>query len=140
MGDLIKLKFEIYFTNWINVLGIAACTYLYVLISELFVTGISAFPQMLLMALFTIALYGGTFFLGFLICMLLLDMVLMDGYIKHLRVRLFIEWLFISTPLIYWVIVYKEWVFVIGVLAFMGTQLIREERISTIIKRREHVQ
>lgn len=35
---LVALKFKIYFTNWINVLGIAAGTYLFLVINEVFMT------------------------------------------------------------------------------------------------------
>jgi hypothetical protein len=125
----IGLKFKIYFTNWINVVGIALGTYLFIVISEVFKTGITALPQMLLMALFTIVLYGGICFSGFLIGMLLLDLILMNGNIKHLRLKLIVEWVLISAPFIYWLLEYSEWIFLAAIISFIITQFIREKRI-----------
>ncbi|MFA6248606.1 MAG: hypothetical protein WC615_16820 [Mucilaginibacter sp.] len=129
----ITLKFKIYFTNWINVVGIATGTYLFVIISEVLKTGISALPQLLIMVLLTIVLYGGVFFTGLLIGMLLLDLILMNHNTKHLRLKLIIEWAVISAPLTYWLVIYSEWIFLTAVICFFIAQLIREKRILKLL-------
>jgi hypothetical protein len=129
----VALKFKIYFTNWINVLGIAAGTYLFLVISEVFTTGISALPQMLLMALVAIVLYGGMFFTGFLIVMLLLDLILMNSDTKHLRLKLIAEWVLVSAPFTYWLLTYSEWIFLVAVIFFLITQFLREKRILKLL-------
>jgi hypothetical protein len=129
----VALKFKIYFTNWINVLGIAAGTYIFLLISELFKTGISALPQMLLMALMAVVLYGGIFFTSFLIGMLLLDLILMNSNTKYLRPKLIAEWVLISAPFTYWLLTYSEWVFLVAVIFFLIAQFIREKRILKLL-------
>ena len=133
IAGAIALKFKIYFTNWINVLGIAAGTYIFLVISEVFKTGISALPQMLLMALVAVLLYGGIFFTGFLIAMLLLDLILMNSDTKHLRLKLIAEWVLISAPFTYWLLTYSEWFFFVAVVFFLIAQFIREKRILKLL-------
>lgn len=129
----ITLKFKIYFTNWINVLGIALGTYLFVVISEVFKTGGSALLQMLIMAMFTIVLYGGICFTAFLIGMLLLDLILMNSNTKYLRLKLIVEWALISAPFTYWLIEYSEWIFLVSIIFFLIAQFIRERRILKLL-------
>ena len=133
IANAIKLKFKIYFTNWINVLGIIIGTYVFLVVTELFKTGISALPQMLMMALVAIVLYGGIFFTGFLISMLVLDLILMNDNIKYLRLKLIVEWGLISVPFVYWLLEYSEWIFLVAVIFFFITQFIREKRILKIL-------
>jgi hypothetical protein len=129
----IGLKFKIYLTNWINVVVIAIGTYLFIVITEVFKTGISALPQMLLMGLFTIVLYGGIFFTGLLIGMLLLDLILMNHNPKNLRLKLIGEWAMISTPFTYWFLRYSEWIFLVAIIFFFISQFIREKRILNML-------
>jgi hypothetical protein len=129
----IKLKFKIYFTNWINILGIIIGTYIFLVISELFKTGISALPQMLIMALVSVVLYGGIFFIGFLTAMLILDLILMNHNTKYLRLKLIAEWGLISGPFAYWLVEYSEWIFLVAVIFFFIAQCIREKRILKIL-------
>lgn len=133
VAGAIKLKFKIYFTNWINVLGIIIGTYVFLVITELFKTGISALPQMLIMAMVAIVLYGGIFFTGFLISMLILDLILMNDNTKHLRLKLIVEWGLISVPFVYWLLEYSEWIFLVAVIFFFIMQFIREKRILKIL-------
>lgn len=133
VAGAIKLKFKIYFTNWINVLGIIIGTYVFLVITELFKTGISALPQMLIMAMVAIVLYGGIFFTGFLISMLVLDLILMNDNTKHLRLKLIVEWGLISVPFVYWLLEYSEWIFLVAVIFFFIMQFIREKRILKIL-------
>ena len=133
IANAIKLKFKIYFTNWINVLGIIMGTYVFLVITELFKTGISALPQMLIMAMVAIVLYGGIFFTGFLISMLILDLILMNDNTKHLRLKLIVEWGLISVPFVYWLLEYSEWIFLVAVIFFFIMQFIREKRILKIL-------
>ncbi|MCQ6960292.1 hypothetical protein [Mucilaginibacter aquariorum] len=128
-----KLKVKIYFTNWINVLGIIIGTYVFLVVTELFKTGISALPQMLIMAMVAIVLYGGIFFTGFLISMLILDLILMNDNTKHLRLKLIVEWGLISVPFVYWLLEYSEWIFLVAVIFFFIMQFIREKRILKIL-------
>ena len=133
IANAIKLKFKIYFTNWINVLGIIMGTYVFLVVTELFKTGISALPQMLIMAMVAIVLYGGIFFTGFLISMLVLDLILMNDNTKYLKLKLIVEWGVISVPFVYWLLEYSEWIFLVAVIFFFIMQFIREKRILKIL-------
>jgi len=133
IAGIIGLKLKIYFTNWINVAGIAIGTYLFTVITEVFKTGISALPQMLLMALFTIVLYGGIFFIGLLIGMLLLDLILMNHNPQNLRLKLIVEWALISASFTYWLLKYSEWIFLVAIIFFFISQFIREKRILNML-------
>jgi len=133
IANAIKLKFKIYFTNWINVLGIIIGTYVFLVVTELFKTGISALPQMLIMAMVAIVLYGGIFFTGFLISMLVLDLILMNDNTKYLKLKLIVEWGLISVPFVYWLLEYSEWIFLVAVIFFFIMQFIREKRILKIL-------
>lgn len=85
------------------------------------------------MALVAIVLYGGIFFTGFLIAMLLLDLILMNSDTKHLRLKLIAEWVLISAPFTYWLLTYSEWIFLVAVIFFLITQFIREKRILKLL-------
>jgi len=51
---------------------------------------------------------------------------------SNLKSKLIIESLLISLPFIYWIISHKQWIFLVGVLVFLITQLIRQNLIIKV--------
>lgn len=126
-----KVKFKIFLTNWINLLGIFLAVYLSSAVSELFISGSLVIG--FIGGLFAIIFYGSVFWAGFIIAMFLLDFILLDKNKEWLKLKLFIEWTIVSSPFIYWFIQYTQWIFLVAVVAFFITQIIREKRISATI-------
>ncbi len=126
-----NLKFKIFLTNWINLLGIFIAVYLSSAISELFISGdaIVGFVG----GLFGIIFYGFLFWMGFISAMFLLDFILMNKNKEKLRLKLLIEWGVVSAPFIYWFIQYTQWVFLVAVITFLCTQIIRGQKILAMI-------
>jgi hypothetical protein len=134
----IKTKLKIISTNWINMAVIAVATYLWSIINSLFqMNNVSDLPGTLVRgiggAAILVLFYGAMFFAGFMIIMLFLDIILLRPNTKYLRVKLIIEWVLVSSPVVYWTLIYNEWIFAIAIAAFGGAQLIREKRIVSII-------
>lgn len=134
-----KLKLKISLTNWVSIVGIFLATYLASAISELI--EIKSFNDLsnslitgFLGGLFAIIFYGAIFWIGFFALMLLLDFVLMNENKKWLRLKLLIEWTIISSPFAYWFIQYKQWIFLVAIVAFFAGQTFREKLILKIIQ------
>jgi hypothetical protein len=133
-----KIRFKIFLTNWINFAGIFMAVYLSTAVSELLtIQSASDLPNALitgfLFGLFAIILYGSIFWAGFFISMFVLDYILLNKNEQWLGLKLFIEWSIISTPFIYWYIKYTEVIFLIAVIAFFVTQIIRGKRIIKLL-------
>lgn len=131
-------KTRIILTNWISVVGILIAVYLSGIISELIIADKNGDISNSLWVGFIggiigLVLYGAVFFIGFMICMSILDLLLIGKTGKHLRAKLLIEWILISTPFMYWIFKYSEWVFLIAIIAFFVTQVIRERLVLKII-------
>ena len=112
--------------------------YLFVILGELVkVNTFSDLGQALrtgfLGGLFGIIMYGAIFWVGFAAAMFVLDIALLDKENKDLEVKLFFEWILISSPFIYWLIKYSEWIFLVAILSFLITQYLRSKRIRSII-------
>lgn len=120
-------------TNWINIVGIFLITYLYSFIRVIIETDFSII-QAMLSALILVGLYGLLFWIGFLLLLIILDTILVVRAKEKLKTALFIEWVIISTPLIYWMIKYEQWIFLIAVITFFITQIIRERKIRSLFK------
>lgn len=118
-------------TNWINIVGIFGTLFMYT-----FLNSWINYPATLIQALFgtvlLICLYGIMFWAGFLILITILDLVLIIPNPKNLKLKLIIEWIIISSPLVYWSILYERQrvIFLIAVIVFLVTQLIREKYIA----------
>lgn len=126
-----NVKFKIFLTNWINLLGIFLAVYLSAAISELFISGSPVVG--FIGGLFAIIFYGSVFWEGFIIAMFLLDFILLDKNKERLRLKLFVEWVIVSSPFVYWFIQYTQWIFLVAVITFFITQIIRGQRISATI-------
>jgi hypothetical protein len=133
-----NVKFKIFLTNWINMVGIFIAVYLSTVISELLKIQSandisSALGVGFLGGLFAIVFYGSIFWAGFAIAMFVMDFILMNKNKEQLRLKLLIEWILISSPFIYWFIQYTEWIFLVAVISFFITQAFRVKRILKVI-------
>jgi hypothetical protein len=114
-------------TNWINLAGVFIVTYFYVFTDVLIHSG--TFVQAVLGGLISICLYGMMFWGMFVVSLILLDFLIIMRNRNHLKAKLLIEWLMVSSPFIYWTIKYCEWIFAVAIGAFLISQLIRERLI-----------
>ena len=133
-----SFKLKIFKTVWVNLLVIFLAVYLFLIISEL-LTSNEAIGNSLMIgfvgSLFSIFGYGLMFWLGFLIAILILDLILIKKEETNLTLKLLIEWLIISSPFIYWTFRYDAWVFLIAVLAFLVGQLYwRKKKIKRVLQ------
>lgn len=121
-----KNTLKIFFTNWVNITLIFVTTYVAIVISAL-VSNEFSFIQAVFGAIYSVALYGLMFWIGFIVCILVLDIILFgfNKKIKYTTLKLSIEWLLISLPFIYWLIIYNEWVFSVAIFAFLIGQYLR---------------
>lgn len=69
----------------------------------------------------------------FALLLIIFDFLFIIKNQRSLKIRLVGEWSIISSPFIYWFIVYDKWVFLIGIIAFLITQLLREKLIVKIL-------
>ncbi|CAG5074757.1 hypothetical protein DYBT9623_05445 [Dyadobacter sp. CECT 9623] len=117
-------------TNWINILGVFIAMLLYSIIFNQLNNdlGYNIF-QSIVGSLILICLYGMMFWGLFVVSLIVADLLLIVWDQKHLRQKLLIEWLIISSPAIYRLIKYQEWIFLVGIVAFFITQLLREKLI-----------
>lgn len=131
-----KNTLKVFFTNWVNITLIFVATYVATVISAL-VSGKFSFTHAVFGSVYSVALYGIMFWIGFIVCVLILDIILFgfNREIKHTTLKLFIEWLIISAPFIYWLIEYGEWIFLIAVLAFLLGQYIRRAYIIKMLEK-----
>jgi hypothetical protein len=117
-------------TNWINIAGVFAITYLYVITDVILHSG--TFVQAVLGGLISICLYGMMFWGLFLVSLITMDLLIILRNRNHLKEKLLIEWLLISGPFIYWTIKYNEWIFAVAIGAFLLSQLLRERMIKQV--------
>lgn len=100
---------KIVYTNWINIVGIFTTLLLFTTIAGLIDTNLSLnFLQAIVASLIGIVLYGLIFWIGFVILLVVLDFILIAPNPKYLKFKLFIEWLIISSPFMFWAIKYEE--------------------------------
>ena len=125
---------KIVLTNWVNVLTVYACMFVTLLICELY-PGIATFKEAVYNTFGSLIVYYVFFWIGFLICILVLDIVLFgfNRESKYTTIKLLIEWLIISVPFIYWLIRYNQWIFLAAVLAFLLGQYLRRPYIFKIL-------
>lgn len=124
-------------TNWINILGVFIAVLIFSTVRNLVDTEISRTVfQAFFATLILICLYGLLFWLSFAVCLILLDLILIVKNQGGLRSRIFIEWFIISTPFIYWAVIYERqrWLFLVAVFAFLITQMMREKLIRKVIQ------
>lgn len=129
-----KNIFKIILSNWINIVLILIAVYAYA-----FIIAYSGrtfdFNDSIFSATYLIFLYGMLFWAGFIVSILILD-VIMFAFNKapqYTTVKLIVEWIIISAPFIYWLIEYSEWTFLIAVLAFLLGQYLRRAYIIKML-------
>lgn len=125
-----RLAMKVLKTNWINVLGVFVIVYLYMMtLNHLYIPRYDVF-QLFISAGILVCLYGMMFWSLFVLSLIVLDLILFVRNQSNLKVKLLSEWLVISSPFIYWTVRHNEWIFLVGVGAFLITQLMREKVIK----------
>ncbi|WP_426473372.1 hypothetical protein [Chryseobacterium balustinum] len=124
---------KILYTNWINITGIFTALFLCTTIFNLLDPNVSRnLFQAIFASLILIFLYGIIFWVGFVLVLTILDLIIIVPNQNNLRLKLFLEWIIISTPFIYWAIIYdrQRYIFLVAVVTFLITQLLRERLIK----------
>jgi hypothetical protein len=134
--NFIYSKFRIFLTNWVNILFIFLATYLSIIISDMIdkQEGFAYIPFSFFFSLYSILGYGFIFWLGFIIAMLLLDVLLIKND-ENLLQMLLIEWFLVSLPFAYWSIKYYQWIFAVAISAFLIAQVIRRNKIIEVFNK-----
>ena len=131
-----KEVIKIILSNWINLLTIFVVVYIVGVISAI-IEDKFTFGEALFGTIYSIILYGLMFWIGFIACILILDIILFsfNRNSKYTAAKLLAEWTIIIAPFIYWVVRYGEWIFLVGILAFLLGQYLRKPLILRIQKR-----
>lgn len=131
------INMKILLTNKINLIGIFIALLLYSIVyNSLIDDGVTRnLFQAIIAAFIFVCLYGIVFWIGFLVAILILDLILIVPNHKKLKLKLFVEWVIISVPIIYFSLIYERQrvIFVIAVIVFFITQLLREKLIQKAI-------
>lgn len=118
-------------TNWINLLGIFITVFLFSFFKTYSLGTFDLF-QALLSTLILICLYGIVFWVAFIIIISILDSLLKIKSLNNLRNKLVLEWFIISIPLCYWTIKYSQWIFLVAIITFFITQVLRKKYILNL--------
>jgi len=126
----IKQAFKIVLTNRINLLTIFTITYFVTVVSGIVNDNLSV-GQSLFGSLYSVLGYGIMFWIGFILLITILDVLLFgfDKRVEYVNVKLLLEWVIISSPFVYWLVKYNQWVFLAAIIAFLIGQLIRKPMI-----------
>lgn len=117
-------------TNWVNIIGVFIAAFLYAIFQNVYDENVSRnFFQATLSALTLVCLYGVMFWGLFVISLIVFDLVFIAKDQRRLKIKLLSEWLIISLPFVFWAIRYEQWIFFIGIVAFLITQIFRERLI-----------
>jgi hypothetical protein len=130
-----KEVLKIFLSNWVNLVVIFLAVYVIGFISAM-INDKFTFGEAVLGVTYSVALYGIVFWVGFLVGVLVLDIILF-GFSRipgHTTMKLAIEWVLIRTPFIYWLLRYNQWIFLIAVLAFLVGQYLRRPYILKILE------
>lgn len=132
----IKQVYQVIFTNWINVLLIfvAVCSFSFF---SAIVTNFTV-SEALYGAMYLVLGYGLMFWIGFLILIILMDTILfgINRNPNYTNLKLVTECILISSPFIYWLIEYSQWIFLVGAIAFGTGQFFRRKAILKILDRK----
>lgn len=127
---------KILLTNRINLIGVFIAVLLYGIGYNCLIDDevTRNFFQVIIAAFILVCLYGIIFWIGFLLAILILDLILIVPNQKKLKLKLFAEWVIISTPIVYFSLIYERqrMMFLIAVIAFFITQLLRERLIKKL--------
>ena len=126
-----KYSLQILGTTWINVIGVFTAVFIYIMILTSLEMAYSLF-QSIVATIISVVLYGMIFWITFIISLFVVDPLIMNATKFNLSTKLFIEWLIVSSPFFYGVFKYNEWIFLCGIIAFAGTQIVRKRIIKQI--------
>ncbi|WP_026838886.1 hypothetical protein [Gillisia sp. JM1] len=138
----VKNTLKILSTNWVHFVGFYVTTYLSLILFKLIGIEGSANEEwnaILFLSLLTIPLlffvYGLRIIGGFLIAIILLDIISFNLKTSRIKLILLIEWLLIIPPFINWAFEYEYWLWITLSISFLITQLFRKRKITKIIKK-----
>lgn len=121
-------------TNWINFIGVLMAVWMYIFISNFTSKDyvMQSFSQSMVAAMILLFVYGILFWIGFIILLILFDLILNVSNKKKLKLKLLIEWMIIASPVIYFAVLYERQrgIYVVAVVTFLITQVIRERMIK----------
>jgi hypothetical protein len=121
---------KILLTNWINFFGVFIAVFLYAIFYNIYDESATRnFYQSTVAAFILVSLYGILFWGLYITELILFDLLFIVKDQSKLKKKLIIEWLLISIPFIYWIIFHKQLIFLVGVIVFLITQLIRQNLI-----------
>ena len=127
----IKQVFQVLLANWINLIIILVSTFLFAffnsIISVKFTVGEALFG-----ATYLVLGYGILFWTDFFIVIVLLFSF--NRQPRYTNYKLALEWIIISSPFIYWLIKYNQWIFLVAILAFLIGQYLRRPYIFKILQ------
>ena len=140
--ERIKATLRILSTNWVHFLGFYITTYFSLILFKLIgLEGAEndAWDSVLFLSLFTIPLlffvYGLKIMGGFLAAIFILDIIGFNLTDKNIRIVLFLQWLLIIPPFIFWAMEYQYWLWLTLIISFFFTQFLREKEIIKVKKR-----
>jgi hypothetical protein len=117
-------------TIWINIVGVFIAVLVYAIVLNLAdATASRNLFQAVFGALILVCLYGILFWTCFVVALVGLDLLIVRNH-KNLVTKLLVEWLVISTPFLYGIVKYYEWVFLVAIMAFLLTQFLRIKAIN----------
>jgi len=124
---------KILLTNWINFFGVFIAVFLYAIFYNIYDESATRnFYQSTVAAFILVSLYGMLFWGLYITELILFDLLFIVKDQSKLKKKLIIEWLLISIPFIYWIIFHKQLIFLVGVIVFLITQLIRQNLIIKV--------
>lgn len=131
----VKQLLQILFTNWINLVVILLCTFIFSIIQSIVSVNFT-FGEAVFGSVYLVLGYGIMFWLGFFLLIGVLDFILFSvaKEPKYTNYKLAFEWLLISLPFIYWLIKYNQWIFLVAILAFLIGQYLRRPYIYKILQ------
>ena len=119
-------------TNWITICGSFITIFIAAVVIRMNSTASPNILVAMLASFISVCLYGIIFWGFFIFSIIVLDLVLIVKNQNHLTLKLMVEWCLISAPFVYWFYEYREWFFIVGVISFSITQLIRKKLITKI--------
>lgn len=131
----IKQLLQILFTSWINLVIILLFTFIFSIITSI-VTENFTFGEAVFGSVYLVLGYGIMFWLGFFLLIGVLDLILFSvaKELQYTNYKLALEWIIISSPFIYWLIKYNQWIFLVAILAFLVGQYLRRPHILKILQ------
>lgn len=127
---------KILLTNWINLAGVSVAIWLFGIILTWGAEPLDWNIFNLALVIFiSVCLYGFPFWMFCFLAIIFLDLFLIGRNRSRLILKLMIEWMIISLPFGYWFIIYTEWTFLVGIIAFLVTQLLRAVKIRKLEER-----